>query len=80
MRLSVPFICAYWYGYIHRYHANTIIHGREIEFDMSGEAKGSGTQLTAEYTLADALFEGKTNVSLAEQLFSLPVSKVPASL
>jgi hypothetical protein len=49
-----------------------------IVFDMSSEAKGSGTKLTDEYTLANALFEG-ANVSLAEQLFSLSVS-VPAYL
>lgn len=55
-------------------------HGREIGIDLDSKLKVSGKKLTAEYTLADALFEGKTNVSLAEQLFSLPVSKVPASL
>lgn len=43
------------------------------------EAKGSGKKLTAEYTLADALFEG-ANVSLAEKLFSLPVNRVSVPL
>lgn len=41
---------------------------------LKREAKGSGTKITADkYSLADALFEGAKNVSLAEQLFSMAV-------
>jgi hypothetical protein len=46
---------------------------------LDSKLKGSGKKLTAEYTLADSLFEG-ANVSLAEQLFSVPVSQVAVSL
>lgn len=55
-------------------------HGRVQGFDISGEAKGSGTKITAnKNSLAQSLFEGATKFSLAEQLFGGPV-KVSVSL
>jgi len=49
--------------------------------DLGGEAKGSGTQITANtnYSLADVLFENVQTKSLAEQLFGV-AEKVPAYL
>jgi hypothetical protein len=55
-------------------------YGRAQVFDIGGEAKGSGTKITAnKNSLAQTLFEGATKFSLAEQLFGGPV-KVPAYL